>query len=238
MIACDTDTLSMCFRYEADYGVVCSLDEIQEIMIFDRFKTVMVVMLSSICCFGVSDDLSSRYSRMILCRMDIKTYCLSKIVMNAAAVISATVLGFLLFIIVMLPIMPVLNRDTGGYGYLDYFANTQFPWVVAVFWAVIFALFIVFLTTFSMWMTVYRPSRYTAIAIPFGVFYLLYALTTAPQIMAMNMWYISSGVDVLNVRGNFWLGFGYVVVLFGGLTVCCGWGFYRAMIRKMKEGNI
>lgn len=240
MIICDLETIKTCFTYQLDYGFFSSLESVQEILVFDRFKTVMTVMLSAISCFTVSDDLSSHYSRMVLCRMDLRQYCLSKVLMNAAAVIAATVFGFSLFVIVMLPIMPMVNEyvmSANAFGYMSFLAKTPFAWLVVVLWAVLFAMFIVFLTTFSMWMSVYRPSRYVAIAIPFGTFYILYALTTMPGITAINMWYISSGVDVLNT-GSFLFGYGYGILFFGILTALCGWGLYRAMVRRVNNGNI
>lgn len=240
MIICDLEEIKTYFKYQLDYGFFCSLDAIQEILVFDRFKTVMTVMLSAISCFAISDDLSSHYCRMVLCRMDLRQYCLSKILMNAAAVIVATILGFLLFIIVMLPIMPMVNEDimrVNAFGYMSFLAKSPFPWLAVVLWAVLFAMFIVFLTTFSMWMSVYRPSRYVAIAIPFGLFYILYALTTMPGITAINMWYISSGVDVLNTD-SFLFGYGYGILFFGILTALCGWRLYRAMVRRVNNGNI
>lgn len=238
MILCNTDTLSAWLKYRLDYGFFCVLDDVQEIILFDRFKTVMVVMLSGICCFGVSDDLQSQYCRMILMRMDIRKYCLSKLLMNAAAVVSASVLGFLCYTLMMLPIMPVVNAEAGGYGYLDCFVDTPFPWLIIVCWAVLFAMFVVFLTSLSMWMSVYRPSRYVAVAVPFGVFYVLYALTTVPRILPVNLWYISSGVRVLGEETGFLMGFGYAVLVFGSLTAVCGYGFYRAMERRVKNGEL
>ena len=239
MIICDIETIKTYFTYQLEYGFFSSLESIEEILIFDRFKTVMTVMLSAISCFTVSDDLSSHYGRMVLCRMDLRKYCQAKLLMNAAAVIGATVLGFALFAIVMLPIMPIVNQNViyKNYGYMNSIAHSPFAWMVIVLWAVLFAMFIVCLTTFSMWMSVYRPSRYVAIAIPFGIFYVLYAVTTMPGIMAINMWYISSGVNVLNT-GNFWLGYGYGILFFCVLTALCGFGFYRAMVRRVNNGNI
>ena len=207
---------------------------------FDRFKTVMVVLLSAISCFTVSDDLSSHYSRMIFCRMDLRRYCLSKVLMNAAAVIAATVLGFLLFVIVMLPIMPLVNETMlqgGAVGYLHIWKVSPFPWMVVVFWAVLFAMYVVFLTTLSMWLSVYRTSRYVAVAVPFITFYVLYALTSVPQIMAINLWCISSGMDVLGTD-SFLFGYGYGILVFVSLTALCGWGLYRAMVRRVNNGNI
>ncbi len=240
MAICDMDRIKNYFTYRLEYGTICSLSGMEEILIFDRFKTVMVVMLSAISCFTVSDDLSSHYSRMILCRMDLRQYCLSKVLMNAAAVVAATVLGFLLFGIGMLPIMPLVNEwglYDGAFGYMHILAASPAPWLVVVLWAVLFALFVVFLTTLSMWLSVYRPSRYVAVAIPFAAFYVLYALTTVPRIMAINLWYISSGVGVLGTN-SFLLEYGYGILVLGTLTALCGWGLYRAMIRRVHNGNI
>lgn len=236
MIVCDLDTIQGLWKWHTEYGFTCSLKSVQEILIFDRFKTVMTVMLSAISCFTVSDDIHTHYDRMILCRMGIGKYCMSKLMMNALAIISAVVTGFLLYVVVLLPIMPLVNEEYVHSG--DRLANGPMAaCVLVVIWAVIFALYVVFLTTFSMWVTVYRPNRYVAIALPFAMFYILYTLTTVPGKQYLNLWYISSGVDVLQ-SGNVAVTLAYAAAVFGLLTALCGLGFYRAMARRVKDGKL
>lgn len=236
MVCCKLETVRTAWSADIEYGFFSSIKLLEEILIFDRFKTVMTVLLSAICCFTVSDDIRTRYNRMILSRMGIYQYCISKLVMNALAVMAAVILGFVLFLICMLFVMPITNEEYAGCAYFVC-TGTGSAVVLTVIWAYIFALYIILLTTFSIWISVYRPSRYVAIALPFALFYVLYALTVAQHYDFMNFWYISSGVDVLQ-SGNVWAVMAYATAVFGMLTCLCGLGFCRAMVRRMRDGRI
>lgn len=98
-----------------------SLEKLMELLIFDRFKAAVIVLLSAVYTFGLCDDRNSSYDRLILFRCRPGEYLLSKLISNAIGVVSAVCISFVLFSIVLLPIMPLVGGD-GMTQYFGYFA--------------------------------------------------------------------------------------------------------------------
>lgn len=98
-----------------------SLEKLMELLIFDRFKAAVIVLLSAVYTFGLCDDRNSSYDRLILFRCRPGEYLLSKLISNAIGVVSAVCISFVIFSIVLLPIMPLVGGD-GMTQYFGYFA--------------------------------------------------------------------------------------------------------------------
>ena len=98
-----------------------SLEKLMELLIFDRFKAAVIVLLSAVYTFGLCDDRNSSYDRLILFRCRPGEYLLSKLISNAIGVVSVVCISFVLFSIVLLPIMPLVGGD-GMTQYFGYFA--------------------------------------------------------------------------------------------------------------------
>ena len=193
MIGCVHDSIIDGIRYNLPREAMSSLELLLMALVFDRFKPIMVVLLSLIYTSAVSDDISSAYLRFCASRCNVTSYMLAKICVNAIAITAATVIGFLLFIILLYPVMGMKNMSTPYIYGFELTSGGDFPWLYAVAVGILFSSFAIMLTTFSIWISIYHPSRYVAIAIPFVLFYLLYALTTFLPLQ-FNMWYLSSGV--------------------------------------------
>ena len=54
-----------------------SLEKLMELLIFDRFKAAVIVLLSAVYTFGLCDDRNSSYDRLILFRCRPGEYLLS-----------------------------------------------------------------------------------------------------------------------------------------------------------------
>ena len=63
-----------------------SLEKLMELLIFDRFKAAVIVLLSAVYTFGLCDDRNSSYDRLILFRCRPGEYLLSKLISNAIGV--------------------------------------------------------------------------------------------------------------------------------------------------------
>lgn len=74
-----------------------SLEKLMELLIFDRFKAAVIVLLSAVYTFGLCDDRNSSYDRLILFRCRPGEYLLSKLISNAIGVVSAVCISFVLF---------------------------------------------------------------------------------------------------------------------------------------------
>ncbi len=208
------------------------------VMLFDRYKAILAVVLAGVSCYSMSDDLSSRYARQILSRVTVKQYVLAKVMANGIAVLLAIVAGFCLFPIITSPFM-VLTGEFYDPKQLDYFsevAEKASPVAYFVLVAILFGSFVVAVTTFGMWVTVKRPSRYVALAVPFGILYMMYSLGTYfPR--PFWFWYMSSGVTVLGTT-DFLSNYAYGMGWFAALTVVAGFGCYRSMKRRFADGKI
>lgn len=234
-----SETLQLIFENK-QFRFVGAMEKIMEILIFDRFKGIMVVLLSSLFCSSISEELNSRFLRMALIRVSIKRYVFSKIIVNALSVIAATVLGFFLFTVLSSPFMSIvgITLRSEDFGYFQEIIDSPMPWMYAVLVGMLFGMFIVFLTTVSLWISVYHPDKYLTLAAPVCLFYILYAVTTIIPIQELNMWYISSGVQVLKTGTSFIVNYLYGMGVFLLLTVAAGYGCLRGMEGRMRYGNI
>lgn len=165
-------------------------------------------------------------------------YLLSKLISNAIGVVSAVCISFVLFSIVLLPIMPLVGGD-GMTQYFGYFAcamNFAGPLAYSILVGLLFGLFAVSVTSFGILAVSIFPNRYVGIAASFVAFYVIYAFTGSFP-FSVNVWYLSSGVQVLKVNGfavNYFYAIG-IMLLFCMVPWClCFW----AMKRRKHEGWI
>ena len=92
-------------------------------------------------------------------------------------VVSAVCISFVLFSIVLLPIMPLVGGD-GMTQYFGYFAcamNFAGPLAYSILVGFLFGLFAVSVTSFGILAVSIFPNRYVGIAASFVAFYVIYA---------------------------------------------------------------
>ena len=180
-------------------SVIGILDKLMEILIFDRFKALVILLLSGVVSYTVSDDLSSHFVRTVFGKVTVSEYVTVKITVNAVSVISALLVSFSLFCIFGRAVlgMPFFSKLTSGAGNFGFYALliSDIPWLYIPLSAILFGLFAVAMTTFGMAVSALYPGRYLAYAFPFGLFYLMHSFSsTLPK--ALSFWYICSGVQV------------------------------------------
>lgn len=66
-----------------------SLEKLMELLIFDRFKAAVIVLLSAVYTFGLCDDRNSSYDRLILFRAWPGEYLLSKLISSNRGCVSS-----------------------------------------------------------------------------------------------------------------------------------------------------
>ena len=221
-------------------SVIGILDKLMEILIFDRFKALVILLLSGVVSYTVSDDLSSHFVRTVFGKVTVSEYVTVKITVNAVSVISALLVSFSLFCIFGRAVlgMPFFSKLTSGAGNFGFYALliSDIPWLYIPLSAILFGLFAVAMTTFGMAVSALYPGRYLAYAFPFGLFYLMHSFSsTFPK--ALSFWYICSGVQVLPVNG-FLLNYMYGVGVFVCLTLIGAFLLYHNMRRRFANGNI
>ena len=221
-------------------SVIGILDKLMEILIFDRFKALVILLLSGAVSYTVSDDLSSHFVRTVLGKVTVSEYVTVKLTVNVISVISALLVSFSLFCIfgkVVLG-MPFFSKLTSGAGNFGFYASliSDVPWLYIPLSAILFGLFAVAMTTFGMAVSALYPGRYLAYTFPFGLFYLMHSFSaTFPK--PLSFWYICSGVQVLPVNG-FLLNYMYGVGVFVCLTLIGAFLLYHNMRRRFANGNI
>lgn len=98
--------------------------------------------------------------------MQAREYLLSKLISNAIGVVSAVCISFVLFSIVLLPIMPLVGGDgmTQYFGYFAYAMNFAGPLAYSILVGLLFGLFAVSVTSFGILAVSIFPNRYVGIA--------------------------------------------------------------------------
>lgn len=214
--------------------------KLMELLYFDRFKSIMVILLSGIYAFGISDDLQQQFMPTIMARgVTSFDYVTSKIAANTLAIVSASMGGFLFFLILISPLFPLEGREgfqSGVTGFYSVVETGDFPWMYGVLSGLQFGLAISFLTNISMMISIWVPSRYIAIAIPYVLFYILYAFTMVlPR--QIDFWWLSSCWIVLQTD-DFWLNFLYSngILILGGCIATIG--CLLSMDRRMRRAEV
>ena len=134
--------------------------------------------------------------------------------------------------------MPLVGGDgmTQYFGYFAYAMNFAGPLAYSILVGLLFGLFAVSVTSFGILAVSIFPNRYVGIAASFVAFYVIYAFTGSFP-FSVNVWYLSSGVQVLNVNGfavNYFYAIG-IMLLFCMVPWCLCFG---AMKRRKHEGWI
>ncbi|MBQ8638422.1 MAG: hypothetical protein IJ468_04575 [Lachnospiraceae bacterium] len=239
MCGCIHDSILACMKYNLD-PYVSGPSKLMEVLYFDRFKAVMVVMLSGIYTFGISDDLQYSFQKQILGRgVSVESYVVSKLIANAIAILFVTISGFLLFLAIISPYFPL--RGGAGWngswtGFYSVIEKGPFPWLYGVLTGFQFGLAIVFLSNIGIFVSIFAPSRYVAIAIPYILFYILYAFTGILP-MSLDFWSISSCWIVLGTN-DFWPNFIYSNGILIAAQMVTAAGCLWAMNRRKKNGNL
>ena len=216
------------------------LDKMMEILIFDRFKALMILLLSGVVSYTLSDDLSSHFIRTVLEKVTVSEYVTVKLLVNAISVIAILLISFSLFfffgrLVLGMPSFSLYSTGADNFGYYAVLI-THVPWLYVPLSAILFGLFASAMTTFGMAVSALYPGRYLAYAFPFGLFYLMHSFsTTFPK--PLSFWYICSGVQVLPVNG-FILNYMYGVGVFICLILASAIFLYHNMQRRFTNGNI
>lgn len=234
-LASAADIIQLAIEYPENRSMFCSTAEIMKMLGFDRFKTVMVVILAGIYSTSYSDDWNCRYFRCILYRTDLHSYALSKILITIGSVVLSTILGFLLFIISMFPLMELYpsEQSVSWYGAYQQLAMQQpIFFVIIVGWN--FGLSAALLAVVGLWISVKQPSGMAAIGGAFLTFYFLYAMSLiVPYFLAFEMISARPSVlffdqPILSFLYN--TGFLLLLILFASI------GFYRSLKRRWRDG--
>ena len=217
--------MGMAVYHKMPRKIYSSLEQLDYVLVFDRLKPVMVILLSMIYTSSTAGDLSTRYFRFFIVRCGLKEYVFSKLIANAVAITAAVISSFFLFLLALSPIMGLRGAYFSGTSGLREVSLMYPAAVYVILEGILFSSFIVLLSSVGIWASIIRPNRYVAVGIPFVLFYVLYLLTSLLPLQ-VNMWYLSSGIISLPESVPFLLKYLYglsffVVPTSAVWTGCC-----------------
>ena len=102
-----TENLSQAIEFRENANIVfSSIQHVLYVLYFDRFKAVMIAVLSLLCAGSVYEDISSGFFLFQKLRVGrIERYVISKIAANMFLVTTATIGGIWLFVAFVRPLM-------------------------------------------------------------------------------------------------------------------------------------
>lgn len=139
-------------------------------LVMDKFKIIMVILLSCIYTKSFCDDYNGNYLRCILSRIDVTLYAQSKIVVNAMANIFGSMLGFSVSAAFLSIFLPLVSND------IDV-GNREFaiahPVCYILLMGLVFGLVAAACSTIGLLVSVFQPNAFVSIAFAGLLFFLV-----------------------------------------------------------------
>lgn len=210
---------------------------LSSVMVFDKFKLVLVFLLAGIYTNSFCADDTSHYLRMILTRMDVTTYTQSRFLANTLSIVLATIGGFLLATLVLSPVFPLtrLNGEDSSY-YL--FISKNYPIVYIMMMGLQFGMVTAACCSVALLFSVFQADKFVSIALPGLLFFL--AISYIPSDSVFDVLALVSmapsffkSFDSSPVVNYLW-GMLYPTVI----IMLCGYFFYQRLEWRMENGVI
>lgn len=154
------------------------------VMHYDRFKPLMIILLSGIFTTEFCKEWISHFDRFILTRSSVKGYIYGKVLGNVIAIYSSMAIAVTVFILffhfyLKLDIVDysIIESQMNGYAPYGNIISGGKPILYFVIISTIFATGVIFLTLLGMVISLYFPNRFVALASPYISYYLLCSIT-------------------------------------------------------------
>ena len=154
------------------------------VMHYDRFKPLMIILLSGIFTTEFCKAWISHFDRFILTRCSVRGYIYGKILGNVVAIYSSMAIAVTVFIVffhfyVKLDIIDysILESQMNGYAPYGNVILEGKPILYFVILSTIFATGVILLTLLGMVISLYFPNIFVALASPYISYYLLCSIT-------------------------------------------------------------
>ena len=215
----ETENLSQAIEFRENANVVfSSIQHVLYVVYFDRFKAVMIAVLSLLCAGSVYEDISSGFFLFQKLRVGrIERYVISKIAANMFLVTTATIGGIWLFVAFVRPLMPLVgnNPQQDIVEYYDIYQS--------------------FFTSFGLWIVFYMPDRFAAHAISFLVYYGLLSITDfLPK--ELDIWNLTSAAKMLRMTDSSFWNYLYSVSLLLVLNAISGVVLWKKLKGRYENG--
>jgi hypothetical protein len=232
-----SDQVKLSIRWHEQREMFSSIQNIEMLLMFDRCKTLLLIVLVILCCSGFIQDLQHHYIRCILSRVSFRSYARS---MTAAVVINcvcAVSMAFLLIALVLLPLMVIVVPPEFSIAAEAYQSLAEGPFapLYLILMGANFGMAASVLVLVGLWISVWIPNLYIAAGSSVLVFYLLYAFSWwLPYFLDFDR--LSSSVQVSILPP--WIELPYHFLFFSLLILLTGGGFYHSFRKKVLNGQI
>lgn len=232
---CGMETMIHVLKYPDSYDVVWVFDH--DILSFDQYKIVMAFILGALYTSSVCKDDESNYLRMILSRVDVTTYIISRLLINTIAVVSACILAFFMFAILSYPILNIYNGQPLGSPYYYTPIIEISPLIYIGMMAIQFGMLVSVGSGIGFLFSAYLNNTFVSVGMVgmtlfIGLSYIPYE--SVFSMLSLSCMKGSPGLENFSVLINYAWGIVYPICI----IILCGYLFNRRMKWRMLNGYI
>ena len=217
-----------------EYGFIEFLgiaDKLEDILTFDTFKCVFVILLAGLYTNSFCKDDNSKYLRMILSRVDVTTYTQCRFLANLCVVLVVSISCFYLCAVCMSPVMPLIYERNILY-YIE--IAESHPILYIGMCGYMMGLVAAASSSVGLLFSVYKSNSFVSIGISGLVFFV--AISYIPLGTPFNVLRILSMNTTIGYEAPWQLMFLWANVYMLSVIGICGILFYRRMKWRVANG--
>ncbi len=211
------------------------LDRIDLFLDLDAFRKLVVIFAALPFTANFADEWKNNVAMHCITRKGIKKYALSNVAFCVAAAFLAVFIGIMLYMLVMSLFTefdrPDMNTHA-GYPYCE-FLNDGPRFLYPVIRVFVFSVSCSAWCAMGLMLSALIPNKYVAVCSPVVASYVIERITIQFPV-EFNLHSLSLSVPLI---GNSLVTFIYTLLIFGGISALCGFGFYF-ILRKRVQNEI
>ena len=213
-----------------------TVDLLTYMLTMDKFKVLMVILVSAICANSFCEDQNHRYLRAILTRTDLLHYSISRFAANETAVLLSCILAFFLFS--GLALAPGFSLSAGSFTDYYYTMAERQPALYTLMMALQFGAVCACCSSFGLLLSAFQPNAFVSTGIGGLTFFC--AVSYIPNLSMFSILRIITMNPVLPLGNETpqWLSFLWGMMVPLAVTALCMWGFYRRLEWRQENGRL
>lgn len=172
------ETILAAIQYP-EFKLFSSLKQIENLLVFDRYKAVMVSILAGACGCGITADVREKRLQNVFSRITIAEYLRIRVVTILSVCVLATCLGFLSSVLLLRPIFPfrVPQEDSIGASNYEWLAKGRMAVLYLFLIGTNFALSASAPVIIGITLSIFCPSGYILVGGSVVAFYVMYSFS-------------------------------------------------------------
>lgn len=221
------------FRYQHTMGAVNIL---HFILSFDRFKVLMVLVLSGLHTASFCADINSHFSRMLFMRTDAAVYTQCRFLANGIAILISCGLSFFLFVFSLLSLYPVISAEaaSAAFYYVDIAVDAPFLYVGMM--ALQFGMITAACSSIGLCFSAWQPNAFVSIGVSGLVFFI--AISYFPLGTPFDILNMMSMLPILGREFPWYTNFAWGMLLPSATAGLSGLCFYGRLKWRLSHGYI